>query len=312
MNSLKTKIIYQYIITTVALLVCEGWLAYLLLKFMPTISQTFGIDEMFIECAGVFLGLVILFAVSYYFYRKVSKCVKEESEKQVKQRNIIFANISHDLKNPMSSVLGFARALEEDNVSEEEKKAVYRLICDKSTQMNDMILKMFRYAKMESDGYSLTLKKEDLGAVLRYIIADRYSEIEKHKIELDIDIPVEAVEAMVDSTEFSRVINNLISNAIRHNDMGIGLLVSLKKSGDEITISVADTGTEIPKSSYESIFEPFQCSDDSRQKKDGSGLGLAISKRIVELHNGKLYIDDSIKGYTKAFVINFPHGKQQT
>lgn len=312
MNSLKTKIIYQYIITTVALLICEGWLAYLLIKYLPEICKTFGTDEMFIECAGMFLGLVILFAVSYYFYRKVSKCVKEESEKQVKQRNIIFANISHDLKNPMSSVLGFARALEEDNVSEAEKKAVYRLICDKSTQMNDMILKMFHYAKMESDGYSLTLKKEDLGAVLRNIIADRYSEIEKHKIELDIDISDEAVEAMVDSTEFSRVINNLITNAVRHNDMGIGLLVSLKKVNNEIMVSVADTGTEIPKSSYESIFEPFQCSEESIQKKDGSGLGLAISKRIVELHNGKLYIDDSIKGYTKAFVIKLQQRKQQT
>ena len=84
------------------------------------------------------------------------------------------------------------------------------------------------------------------------------------------------------------------------------------KDDTEITISVADTGVVIPKESYESVFEPFQCSDDSRQKKDGSGLGLAISKRIVELHNGKLYIDDSIKGYTKAFVINLPQGKQQT
>ena len=312
MNSLKTKIIYHYIITTVALIVCEGYLAYLLINYIPSISEVTGIDEMFIECAGVFLGLLILFAGSYYFYRKVSKCVSEESEKQVKQRNIIFANISHDLKNPMASVLGFARALEEDNVSEEEKKAVYRLICDKSTQMNDMILKMFHYAKMESDGYSLSLKKEDISAVLRNIIADRYSEIEKHKIDLDIDIPDDTVEAMVDTAEFSRVINNLITNALRHNDMGIGLLVSLKKKENEILISVADTGVAIPKESYENIFEPFQCSDESRQKKDGSGLGLAISKRIVELHNGKLYITDSIKGYTKAFVIKLSQEKQQT
>ena len=65
MNRLKTKIIYQYIITTVALLICEGYLAFALLKFTPSISQAIGIDEMFIECAGVFFGLIILFAVSY-------------------------------------------------------------------------------------------------------------------------------------------------------------------------------------------------------------------------------------------------------
>ena len=303
MNRLKTKIIYQYIITTVALLICEGYLAFALLKFTPSISQAIGIDEMFIECAGVFFGLIVLFAVSYYFYRKVSQCVKEESEKQVKQRNIIFANISHDLKNPMASVLGFARALEEDTVSEEERKVVYRAICDKSTQMNDMILKMFRYAKMESDGYALTLKNEDFGAILRNVIADRYAEIEKHEIELDIDIPENPVEAMVDVTEFSRVMNNLISNAIRHNDMGIRMQIRLQKKADGIVIYVADTGVSIPGSAVESIFEPFQCSDESRQKKDGSGLGLAISRRIVELHKGKLYLDNHIEGYTKAFVI---------
>ena len=303
MNSLKTKIIYQYIITTVALLVCEGYLAYLLINHIQQISEAIGIDEMFIECAGAFVGLVILFAVSYYFYSKVSKNVNEESEKQVKQRNIIFANISHDLKNPMSSVLGFARALEEGKVSEDEQQAVFHSICDKSTQMNDMILKMFHYAKMESDGYSLAFKTEDLGAILRNVIADRYAEIEKHNIELCIDISENPVVAKVDTAEFSRVINNLITNAIRHNGMGIGLLVRLNEYSDKISIIVADTGAEIPKDSYQSIFEPFQCSDESRQTKDGSGLGLAISKRIVELHNGQLYIDDNIKGYTKAFAI---------
>lgn len=303
MNSLKTKIIYQYIITTFALLVCEGYLSYFLIKYIPSISKATGINEIFIECAGVFLGLTVLSVIAYYFYNKVSKSVNEESEKQIKQRNMIFANISHDLKNPMSSVLGFARALEEGKVSEGEQQAVYHAICNKSMQMNDMILKMFHYAKMESEGYSLALKTEDLGAILRNVIADRYSEIEKHKIELDIDIPEKTVEALVDIGEFSRVLNNLITNAIRHNNAGIGLLVRLEESNDKILLYVADTGRKIPKNDYNNIFEPFQCSDQSREKKDGSGLGLAISKRIVQLHNGKLYIDDNIKGYTKAFVI---------
>lgn len=306
MNRLKSKIIYQYMITTVALLMLEGYLGWFLLKYTPDISAVMGIDVMLIDIFGALAGLGILDAVSYYFYDKVSKSVREESEKQVKQRNIIFANISHDLKNPMASVLGFARALEEGNVSSQEQQAVYRAICDKSTQMNDMILKMFHYAKMESDGYSLALKNEDLGALLRNVMADRYAEIEKHGIILDMEVPEEPVEAKVDGAELGRVLNNLISNAIRHNDMGIGLLVQLKVSPDQLELMVADTGTAIPQSAYESIFQPFQCSDDSRRNKDGSGLGLAISKRIVALHNGKLYIDDQIKGYTKAFVIKLP------
>ncbi|MEE1219303.1 MAG: HAMP domain-containing sensor histidine kinase [Ruminococcus sp.] len=302
MNSLKSKIIYYYIIITTALLACEGYLIYFLIKSAPHIIKATGINEIVLEISGIFICLAILFFVSYFYYSKVSKIVNQEAEKQMRERNMIFANISHDLKNPMSSVLGFARALEEGKVSEDEKAVVYRAICDKSAQMNDMVLKMFQYAKMESDGYALKCQNQDLSGILRGLLADRYNEIEKHNIELDIDIPEMPVIASVDSTEFSRVINNLITNAIKHNNVGVGLLVSLKDYEDKIKILIADTGNEIPKAQHDSIFQPFQCSDESRTAKDGSGLGLAISRRIAQLHNGKLYIDSSISGYTKAFV----------
>ena len=88
------------------------------------------------------------------------------------------------------------------------------------------------------------------------------------------------------------------------NDMGIGLLVSLKHKENAISISVADTGVVIPKESYESIFEPFQCSDDSRQKKDGSGLGLAIAKNLANRNKWKIYAD-SKQGESMTITVLF-------
>lgn len=115
--------------------------------------------------------------------------------------------------------------------------------------------------------------------------------------------PEAGVLADIDKAEFSRVIENLIVNAVKHNDYGIKILSKLKSTNGKIKIIIADSGTPISKEDIDRVFEPFHSSDDSRITKNGSGLGLAIAKRIVELHHGKIFINDNIVGYTKAFVI---------
>lgn len=302
MDTLKKKIIYYYIIITTVLLIAEWYLFCFFSSYISVISENLGIFDLLLEVVGVILAMILFFGVSWIYYRKISRYVAEETQRQVREQNLMFANISHDLKNPMSSVLGFARALEAGNVSDDEVPAVYHTICEKTIQMNDMIQKMFRYAKMESDGYSLDLQETDLCSLLRSIIAERYIEIEQNNIEPEIDLPEKPVNADVDTAELTRLINNLISNVLRHNDSGIKMLVRLEDKESAVRIIIADSGNDIPQEQRRSIFMPFQCSDTSRQTKDGSGLGLAISKRIAELHGGRLYIDDNIQGYTKGFV----------
>lgn len=305
MNTLKRNIIYNYIVTTFVLLAVEIYLYKLLLDYVGALEAKTGIPEIIFMCLGLVIGFVLFGAFSYGYYRKVSSIIAEEAKRQVRQRNMLFANIAHDLKNPISSVLGYARALESDAVSDEEKQVVYRTISAKSLQIDEMIQKMFRYAKMESDGYSLCLKQADLCGVVRECAAMRYSEIESRGIDLAIDIPNEPVMCNIDPSELPRTIDNLISNAVKHNGYGIRLLIALKDDGDCTKIIVADSGCEIPDGMKKAVFEPFQCSDESRMGKDGSGLGLAIAKRIMELHGGKLYIDNSFPNYTKAFIAEF-------
>ncbi len=302
MNTLKKNLIYYYIVITFVLLAVEIYLFRLLFENSHFLKTATGIPEIVFECLGILLGLCVFGVFSYFYYHKVSGFIAEEAKRQVKERNMLFANIAHDLKNPISSVLGFARALEAGAVSEDEKQNIYRTISGKSLQVDDMIQKMFRYAKMESDGYSLTLSPQDICSVVRECTALRYSEIEKHDIEPEIDIPDEAVIKDIDKGEFSRVIDNLISNALKHNEKGVKLLIAVKRQEEKVRVIVADSGADIPDGMKESVFMPFQCSDESRMAKDGSGLGLAIARRIAQLHNGRLFIDSDIEGYTKAFV----------
>lgn len=303
MNELKKKIVYYYIIVTFVLIVLEWYLFQFMIIYLPKWMSLSENASMILEFAAIMISGILFVGFSYGYYRKVKQIIIEESKKQAKERNMLFANIAHDLKNPISSVLGFARALESGTVKTEEQQLIFHTICEKALQVDEMIQKMFQYAKLEADGYSLQCKNTDLCGVLRQVLALQYSEMEEKNMNLDIDIPDGSVIKEIDVAEFSRVLQNLISNAIKHNEEGTKILVSLKKEKSMVKIIVADSGSAIPLAQRQTIFEPFQCSDESRVAKDGSGLGLAIAKQIVHLHKGKIYVDDKIDGYTKGFVI---------
>lgn len=304
MNQLRKKIVYYYLIITSILLIAEWNIYQFIYQYSDMWSEKTGISKTIFLVSGGILVIVLFCAVSYIYYSKVNRIIINESERQVKERNIIFANISHDLKNPMASVIGYARALEEGAVQEDELNKVYKIISDKSNQMNDMILKMFQYAKMESKGYELNLVDTNICEMIRGVIIDRFDEFEEHNIKLDIDIPEYKIVQAIDVGEFARAMNNLISNAIKHNEEGIKILIRVENlDNQKLKIIVADTGKEILETIKNDLFEPFKCSDISRTSKDGSGLGLAITRRIIELHNGKIYVDNNIIGYTKGFII---------
>lgn len=303
MNELKKKMIYYYLIFTFALVIAEWYLIQLLVIHLPEWMNLTETTGMLLETAALLISILLFALFAYGYYKKVKQSILQEVKRQAKERNMIFANIAHDLKNPISSVLGFARAMENGAVKEEEQQLILHTICEKTLQVDKMIQKLFQYAKLESEGYSLQCRSTDLCGLLREVLALQYSEIEGKNMELYIDIPDECVNREIDGAEFSRMLRNLISNAIKHNGDGTRLLVSLQQEKSNVKIVIADSGVEIPQQQRQTIFEPFQCSDESRVSKDGSGLGLAIARQIVHLHKGKIYIDDGIEGYTKGFVI---------
>lgn len=303
MNELKKKIVYYYIIFTFVLVVLEWYLFQLLVVHLPAWMSLTETGSMMLELAALMISITFFVLFSYGYYRKVEQSIIREIKRQAKERNMLFANIAHDLKNPISSVLGFARALESGIVQAEEQQLIFHTICEKSLQVDEMIQKMFQYAKLGADGYTLQCQNTDLCAFLREILTLQYAEIEEKQMELEIEIPDTCVMKKIDAAEFSRVMRNLISNAMKHNEQGTRLLVALKQEKGVVKIVVADSGSAIPPEQRQTIFEPFQCSDESRVAKDGSGLGLAIAKQIVHLHKGNLYLEDQIPGYTKGFVI---------
>jgi signal transduction histidine kinase len=133
-----------------------------------------------------------------------------------------------------------------------------------------------------------------------------YADVEEKGMEFEIEIPEEPVFYMVDRLQLSRVITNLINNALKHNKMGTTIRLELKESKKigMRDIVVSDNGTMIEPFVAEHIFEPFVLADASRESKGGSGLGLSIAKKIVEMHGWTIGLHQDFERQEKSFVIN--------
>lgn len=108
----------------------------------------------------------------------------------------------------------------------------------------------------------------------------------------------------LDAVQFKRVINNLLSNALRHNPSGTRVWVMAEAEDGDIVIRVCDSGEVIPPETAKYMFEPFVLGDESRNSKGGSGLGLSIARKVVDMHGGSLILEqEGWEAYTKAFVI---------
>ena len=131
-----------------------------------------------------------------------------------------------------------------------------------------------------------------------------YSDAEEKGMELIVDIPEEPCVIEADALQFSRVITNIINNAIRHNKAGTEIALELQQKLNKVEIVISDNGELIEEEVANHIFEPFAVGDRSRRTKGGNGLGLSIAKKIVEMHGWELQLYQNKWGYRKAFVIN--------
>ena len=266
----------------------------------------------------VFLAIPIAVGSLLYTSAVAREIKKTEDEfirtqrENDRQRYLMISDIAHDLKTPMTTVSGYAQALSDGLVKDSEKQKYLDAIKIKTERMNEMINMLFDYTKLNSEGFTVSTEKLDLAEFLREIAASAYTDIEEAGDELDVDIPEETLEADIDRVQMTRVINNLLTNAVRHNAAGTRINVTLRQDGEDLIIFIADSGDMIPEKLAEGLFQPFVMGDESRQTKGGTGLGLSIAKKIVELHGATIKLSQKPEvarchlgeEYNKAFVIH--------
>ncbi|XAM37094.1 Adaptive-response sensory-kinase SasA [Terrisporobacter petrolearius] len=228
---------------------------------------------------------------------------KRESLEEEKQK--ILADISHDLKTPITVIKGYSKAVCDNLVSEEEKDQYLMTIYKKADHLDELINTFYEYSKLEHPDYKFIFEKIDLCEYGRVYLAGKYEELDINGVELEADIPDEPIYCKLDRFQLKRVFENIISNSLKHNKKDLSILFEIEEYFDMVKINIADNGYGISKEIRKNIFNPFVVGEKSRTKK-GSGLGLAISKKIVEAHGGSIKIVDARKNYKTEFEIILP------
>ena len=188
-----------------------------------------------------------------------------EDEKKDKQR--IIADISHDLKTPLTTILGYATALEQNIVSDQKKEYYIKSIINKANKANELLNTLIDYSKINHPQYILNLEsKINFNEFIREYIISNYDRIQDKEFNLDIEIPEEKNEIYFDKQLLIRVLDNIIENSFKYNPKGTTLLVKIKRSEKGILLYLGDNGEGIDENIKNQIFEPFITSNDSIQK----------------------------------------------
>lgn len=213
-------------------------------------------------------------------------------KKSEEDRRRLILDISHDLKNPMSSIQGYAELLmKKAGMTEQERNEYLEVILNNSKRANRLLTELFELSQMDSPEFSLKLVKTDICEYLRQICGELVPQLEREGFKYEFDIPEDSVFVMLDTDRFSRIIQNLANNAMRYNPKGTQVTVSLMIQDDKVLIDFSDDGIGIPDQLAAMIFKPFVRADDSRNSRTGgSGLGLSIARKTAKAHGGDLVL----------------------
>lgn len=225
----------------------------------------------------------------------------------------LITNVSHDLRTPLTSILGYLGLIRDKQYHSQEDLLKYADIAYlKAKQMKSLVDNLFEYTKVKQTGTPLSISKIDLNQMMEQLVASFELEADKSGLAISAQETDQPMYIEADAEKLGRVFNNLISNAIKYGKGGHHIYLSCATGQPgEVVIHVANDGPEIPKKSLNQIFERFYRVESSRNKDTGgSGLGLAIAQSIIDLHGG--YINVSSDQGLTTFAIHLPvkHGDQ--
>ncbi|MFB7159851.1 ATP-binding protein [Lysinibacillus sp. NPDC056232] len=230
-----------------------------------------------------------------------------EMERRIeKQKNELITNVSHDLRTPLTSIIGYLRLLRDERYDTKEQYDEYvKIAFSKSEQLKNLIEDLFEYTKLTNESIVLGQQEVCMNELLDQLIEELIPQAEENHRTFIKNFSEERIFATVDSEKIVRVFDNLLMNAIKYSTGDGEIFVSLERKERYVHICVANESNEFTSEELMSLFDRFYKKDQSRTSAaEGSGLGLAIAKSIVELHGGK--IDTKYKDGMLQFIIELP------
>lgn len=226
-----------------------------------------------------------------------------EMNKTDELRRDLLANVSHDLKTPLTMIKAYAEKVKD--ISYKDKKKMEQdldVIIDETDRLNNLVNDLLAMSKLDAKVEGLSIEEYDLVANLNDILKRYDILIEKENYRFEIDIPDEAI-VKADKAKMEQVIYNLINNAIDHTGDDLVVKIAITKNKSSVQFSVTDTGKGIPEKEKALVWNKYYKKEKKHKRNIiGSGIGLSIVKKILDEHNFEYGIDSVVNKYTTFYV----------
>ncbi len=271
----------------------------------------------FVNNNAFLLGTILLAVVSSYFSNRlrrkeyIARYNLARANDELKQMDLLksqfFANISHEVRTPLTSIIGPVQSLyqgeagEVNDIQRQLLSQVYR----NGVRLLDMINQMLDFARFDANKMQVRLSEVDLDTVIQDIISVFLEVAARKSLTITYELETDIFPVYLDKEKADRIITNLLRNAIKFTDRG-GITIRAGSNGDTVYIEIEDTGIGIPGDQVSTIFERFQQVDSSSTRRyEGTGLGLTIVKEAVEIQRGSVDVR-SVYGEGTTFTVTFP------
>lgn len=230
-----------------------------------------------------------------------SRLIQQKQSEQAYKR--LMTSLSHDVKTPLASLVGYLEAVESKMVTGAEQEKYIQVATEKAHHLKNFVTALFEWVKLDAGEQIFHFELCDLNELSRDIVADWVPLLEDSNFTYEVDIPETEYMTRVDPTAYTRILNNLLQNILTHSD-GSRVFLTVTETQQQAKIVVSDNGKGIAASDLPHIFERmYQC--DHSRSSGGNGLGLSIVKELVSVHKGTITAA-SVPGDGTTFTITLP------
>lgn len=241
-----------------------------------------------------------------YLYDENQKIKVKSNIKEEEIRRSI-SNISHDLRTPLTSIIGYIQLIQDENSSYEEKKIYIDIVERRTKNLETLISNFYDLSRLEESNYEFNLQNTNLKSILSQNIAMFYNEFIKKDIDPNIYMEDDIKDIVTDKSAVNRIFANLINNIIKHGDGGVR--ISLKNEDDYIVSEFVNNAPNLKEDDANKVFERFYIGDKSRSNSS-TGLGLSVTKSLVEKLEHK--IEASIVNNSFIITIKWSTNNKKT
>ncbi|WP_051280263.1 sensor histidine kinase [Anaerovorax odorimutans] len=239
-------------------------------------------------------------------FDQIRKKLKETADQQYRnkeERNMLMANLSHDMRTPVTTIKGYIEGIKDGVADTPEKQSRYLdTIYNKALILEKLLDNMAEYSELELGRMQFSFEYVNITSYLKDVVEDYKRDIELVGLDFEYKFLEQQLFVVADCSKLKRVLDNLISNAIKYNKQNGSIFMSTQTDGKGVLICISDTGNGISSENINKVFDGFYRGDASRSNIKGNGLGLSIAKEIIGRHRGKIWMKSEENVGTEVFI----------